>query len=236
MGIRKEIRKHKVRQERKKLIAKYADHASDIEFDWDWKKTHFNRIALVNMLVAKVGGPEVSYLEIGCFGNALFDSVFASKKTGVDPASGGTHPMTSDAFFAQNTDMFDVVFIDGLHEYEQVRRDAENALKFLKPGGWIAFHDLMPRNWKEHHVPMLQDSWTGDCWKVAFDLVRSEDLDFRLAKIDHGVGVLRPKKDGAKVAGDPADMRDKQFDYFANNMGELPICEWEAVKDWVQGA
>lgn len=233
MGLRKEFKRFKIKQERKRLVSQYSHNACETTFDWDWKQTHFNRIALVNMLVAKVGGPDVSYLEIGCFGNALFDSVFASNKTGVDPASGGTHRMTSDDFFEQNNEMFDVIFIDGLHEYEQVRRDTENSLKFLKPGGWIAYHDLMPRTWKEHHVPMLQDNWTGDCWKIAFDLVRSEDLDFRLAKIDHGVGVLRVQKAGAKVFGEPAAMTDKQFDYFANNLAELPIEEWDQVKGWI---
>ena len=38
---------------------------------------------------------------------------------GVDPLLGGTHRMTSDAFFAANADAFDLIFIDGLH---QVRR------------------------------------------------------------------------------------------------------------------
>lgn len=30
---------------------------------------------------------------------------------------GGTHRMTSDAFFATNEEQFDLVFIDGLHHY-----------------------------------------------------------------------------------------------------------------------
>lgn len=35
---------------------------------------------------------------------------------GVDPLLGGTHRMTSDAFFAANTEHFDLIFIDGLHQ------------------------------------------------------------------------------------------------------------------------
>ena len=36
---------------------------------------------------------------------------------------------------------FDVVFIDGAHDYESVRADIEHALTVLAPGGLLAFHD-----------------------------------------------------------------------------------------------
>ena len=55
------------------------------------------------------------YLEIGCADNDLFDAVMAGRKVGVDPLRGGTHRLTSDAFFAgYDGEPFDVVFIDGL--------------------------------------------------------------------------------------------------------------------------
>ena len=59
--------------------------------------------------------------------------------------------MTSDEFFSQNKDIFDVIFIDGLHEYHQVYNDAINALKAIKKGHYVAFHDFLPGNWKEEH-------------------------------------------------------------------------------------
>ena len=34
-----------------------------------------------------------------------------------------------------------VFFIDGLHEYAQVKRDIENSLNFLEPNGVILLHD-----------------------------------------------------------------------------------------------
>lgn len=37
--------------------------------------------------------------------------------------------------------VFDLVYIDGSHDYESVRADAEAARKLLKPGGFLAFHD-----------------------------------------------------------------------------------------------
>ncbi len=151
-------------------LLKYRSHASDRAFVWTAAETHYNRIALVNSLVCNFDFSTARYLEIGCAGNTLFDAVMASNKIGVDPASGGTHRMTSDAFFAGNKERFDVIFIDGLHEYEQVRRDALNALDCLSDGGYVAFHDFLPQTWKDHHVPPVQSGWTGDCWKAGVEL------------------------------------------------------------------
>ncbi len=39
---------------------------------------------------------------------------------------------------------FDVVFIDGEHSTEAATRDGELALRVVRPGGWVAFHDY---NW-----------------------------------------------------------------------------------------
>ena len=64
-----------------------------------------------------------SYLEIGCFNNECFDEINDIKKIGVDPLKGGTIRKTSDEFFRVNKEKFDIIFIDGLHEYKQIKRD-----------------------------------------------------------------------------------------------------------------
>lgn len=116
------------------LQIKWGDHVDERSLDWDWRKTNFNRIAVVNLLLNKFQNP--SYLEIGCASNNLFDSVPAQNKIGVDPSSGGNVRKTSDDFFKTNDIYFDVIFIDGLHTYEQVRRDIINSIKSLnKTGG-----------------------------------------------------------------------------------------------------
>ena len=79
-----------------------------------------------------------SYLEIGCGGNKTFSVnslLFSDYAYCVDPAQGGTHRMTSDAYFAKNTLTYDVIFIDGLHDAIQVLKDVENARKVLNEGG-----------------------------------------------------------------------------------------------------
>lgn len=59
--------------------------------------------------------------------------------------------------------MFDFVFIDGSHEYEDVLRDFELVYPLVKVGGWIAFHDVEPawtgpwRVWRETAINVLAD-------------------------------------------------------------------------------
>lgn len=215
-------------------LYKYRANSFPKTLDWDWKKTNYNRIALVNLLLA-TKGPDCSYLEIGCCENNLFDAVPVKNKVGVDPNLGGNYRGTSDEFFAQNQQKFDIIFIDGLHTYEQVHKDINNALQVLKKGGFIGLHDMIPRDWKEHHVPIVSDkAWTGDPWKTAYEIVKTPGIDFKILKIDHGVGVLRVVGDQTPQLADmKATLDSKNYDYFYNNMGQLPIMEWESIYEWV---
>src|SRR5271168_4845465 len=116
------------------MSRQFVRNQTNAVFDFDWAAIRYNRISVVNLLLAD--RPNGRYLEIGCADNVLFDAVMAADKVGVDPRRGGTHRMTSDAFFAAYAGPpFDVVFIDGLHLYPQVRRDLVNALAHLSPGG-----------------------------------------------------------------------------------------------------
>lgn len=49
--------------------------------------------------------------------------------------------------FIKNKDMlFDIIFIDGDHSYDGVRLDTLNYVEFLKPGGFVIFHDTVTMN------------------------------------------------------------------------------------------
>lgn len=202
---------------------KFRAHSHPKVFNWEWNKKGFNRIAAVNHIISISGGLEAKYLEIGCESNALFDSVASRNKVGVDPASGGTHRMTSDKFFADNKEVFDVVFIDGLHEYEQVHRDAVNALHSVKVGGYIAFHDFLPSSWKEHHVPRISRAWTGNCWKLAVQLMESKGIEFVILDIDHGVGLMKKLSNKWHVPNVTEDLKAAEFDRFVTIVDKLPI-------------
>ncbi len=215
------------------LVNRYRFHRHDGLFDYEWDEINYNRKAVVNRLLSLT--PDGEYLEIGCAGNDLFDAVMARRKIGVDPVRGGTHRMTSDAFFASyKGPAFDVVFIDGLHIYEQVRRDLDGALRWLRPGGWVAIHDMLPRDWFEEHVPQIRTrGWTGDGWKVAFELLASPDIDFRLLTIDHGVLVARARTANPSIPDLSATLANARFGYLHEHFALLPTVGYDAAAAWI---
>jgi SAM-dependent methyltransferase len=204
-------------------------------FNWNWHSIPQNRISVIQMLVEKTKGRNTRYLEIGCDQNVVFNSIDVEYKVGVDPASGGTIRTTSDEFFKSNQQQFDVIFIDGLHHYDQVHRDAVNSLNCLAPGGWIVFHDLLPGNDNMQKVPRIQAEWTGDCWKLAIELTKSKGLDFHIVKVDQGVGILRKISEDWEVADMSETLNGAQFDLFVETVlgGMLPIIEYEEAKEYV---
>jgi hypothetical protein len=229
LSILLRLSKRKALKFQQKLL--FSSEGCYDEFSWDWNSTCFNRIAVVNFLISDIVG--CKYLEIGCASNSLFSSIPLEEKIGVDPARGGTHRMTSDLFFSNNSRKFDCIFIDGLHTYDQVKTDLINSLTVLEYGGWIVIHDMLPRNWVEAHVPMITGgAWTGDVWKLAFDIVQSNDLDFRIIAIDHGVGVLRKKTPQAMLDTTHKDISIEKFKYLFDNISKLPVVNWKDFIQW----
>lgn len=164
------------------------------------------------------------YLEIGCDQNDVFNSipVIHSNKIGVDPNSGGSHKMTSDDFFKQNDKSFDVIFIDGLHTYEQAQKDVINSLKILNTNGVIFIHDLLPGDKIDADRTRYLPGWSGDVWKVAIELSQSEGLDFKIVNIDTGVGIL--KKNENYEYKKILEIKNKNFDDFYDKyMDQLSI-------------
>lgn len=73
-------------------------------------------------------------------------------------------PMTSDEFFLSrnNGKKWDLILVDGDHEYEQAKRDIQNSLEVLAPGGMIFVHDTVCfRNSVERAV---LDFWEVGPW------------------------------------------------------------------------
>lgn len=153
---------------------------------FEWNIAEENRIALINKVLTLY--PDPRYLEIGCFRDACFSKIVAPLKVGVDPMSGGTLRMTSDAYFEEFKDRFDVIFVDGLHTYEQSRKDALNALERVPVGGAVLFHDMIPLNWRSARPERIAYRWNGDVWKTAVELAMGKGFDFTIIKADHGIG------------------------------------------------
>jgi hypothetical protein len=219
----------------KLLKMKYRNGLDSRTLDYNWAAINFNRIAIVNLLLSKFHSP--SYLEIGCASNSLFNSIPIINKIGVDPASGGTHRMTSDQFFRTNDRNFDVIFIDGLHTYNQVRLDFINALKFIKVGGFIAFHDMLPRNSIEQHVPIITNkAWTGDVWKLAFEIKDLKGVNFKLIAADYGIGICQVLDQDIVLNNNTNNLNKKTFSYYYDNLKSLPIIQPADAIKWISNS
>jgi hypothetical protein len=167
---------------------------------------------------------DCNYLEIGVSDDDVFNTIPLNieNKIGVDPNKGGTHRMTSDEFFNNNKKYFDVIFIDGLHTFEQCKKDFLNCLKFINEDGIIIFHDMLPRNSFEEAVPRKSLIWNGDVWKLAVEISSSTINNFRIANIDRGVGMFKFKKNFKFK--NIENIEDKNFEDLVNEFHKnLPI-------------
>ena len=205
------------------LTGGYKSKKIDISF-----KNKKNRLEIVqNILNLK---KYRSYLEIGTFKNDLFNHVKCNVKVGVDPVSGGNIRKTSDAFFSENNQKFDLIFIDGLHHYEQVKRDIFNSLKFLNSKGIILLHDCLPRNYYYQAVPRSQINWNGDTWKAFLEIRNQTIYDTYCCNADEGIGVILKRDNLNPLNMNIESFQNFNFNKFATNYKKyLNLVEYESL-------
>lgn len=141
-----------------------------------------------------------SFLELGSYrGNSVAQHVqFMSKVVAVDINLNNQLPSNvkffhgyTDAFFDQNIDMFDAIFIDADHNEAQVLVDFENSIKVLKPGGILFFHDTDPIT-KHFTSPGL----CNDSYKVMNTLKKDDRFYFvNLPITSEGLCILQRKNE-----------------------------------------
>ncbi len=190
------------------------------KISFDFPQDYF-RWDLIDYLIKK--NNYLNYLEIGCDDDQLFSKVKIKNKIGVDPVSGGNVRKNSDDFFLENKDKFDLVFIDGLHIYEQVKKDIINSLKCLNENGIILVHDCMPDSLSKQAVPRYKMKWNGDVWKAIVDLRQREDLDIFTCEIDQGIGIITKRKNSSILKLNKPAKNLKFKDYYYNYKEYLRI-------------
>lgn len=170
-----------------------------------------------NLVINHVSKSDDKYLEIGVENGYTFNNVHFLNKVGVDPLphfeSEDLVLKTSDDYFLQNESIdegkkFDIVFIDGLHQYDQVVKDINNSIRFLNENGKILLDDIIPLNYDEQlKVPVKHEikngilktliPWTGDVWKTLYHILilYSEHIDFQYFYHGYyrGISVLQIK-------------------------------------------
>ena len=183
------------------------------KLEYNFPQNYF-RWDLIEYLINKYKYSD--YLEIGCDQDQLFSKVKIKNKTGVDPTNGGNIRKTSDDFFKENKNKFDIIFIDGLHTYNQVKKDILNSINCLKDEGIVLVHDCMPDSLSKQAVPRYRMSWNGDVWKAIVDLRQNENLEIYTCKIDQGIGVIKKKRNSSilKIEKNIKDLKFK--DYYKN--------------------
>ena len=185
------------------------------KLNYDWHKTS-SRFDLINQIIKKKEFK--SYLEVGCQSDVNFSKIIINEKVGVDPQSGGTHRMTSDQFFAENKSTFDLIFIDGLHVYEQVLKDIDNSLKVLNENGVILIHDCLPSKIWHQTIPQTHSSWNGDVWKSIVKSRAREDIDTYTIKADQGLGLVLKRKNKEILTHEIKDFKNLTFkDYYTHH-------------------
>ena len=166
---------------------------------------------LINCIAKRIDAH--SYLEIGVETGLTFNQVNVFQKTGVDPrfqfdyqgdlrANLSFHEITSDEFFkklAKNEikdQKFDLVFIDGLHVFEQVVKDFMNVINHMNLGGVIVIDDTVPID-EFSALPSQKDcyrlriesgrhndgSWHGDVYKLIYVLSKNEKNKIRIVTV-----------------------------------------------------
>lgn len=151
------------------------------------------RAEVVQKIIGLVGAK--SYLEVGVNRGETFHEVSCDKKVAVDPKflfdlksasqsnrNASYHEVTSDAFFEKSPigETFDVIYLDGLHTYDQTLRDLMNAVAKLNPGGVIVIDDIYPSSYAASlpDLKMAEQlkaltgekdmSWMGDVYRLAY--------------------------------------------------------------------
>jgi predicted O-methyltransferase YrrM len=199
-----------------------------------YKKLNFNwnlyphRLEIIqNIIISK---NYKKYLEIGCDKDQIFSNILIDFKIGVDPVQGGNVRKTSDDFFKNNLDKFDIIFIDGLHEYDQVNKDINNSLKALNDGGIILLHDCMPKSYFHQAVPRSRMSWNGDVWKNIVEARANPEIDTYTCFADEGIGIIFNRLNRNKLIINKKNFKKLKFrDFYYNYREYLNIIRAEEI-------
>lgn len=170
------------------------------------------RYDIINFLLSSFDR-ETTYLEVGVRNpDDNYNRITSSTKYSVDPGiefkeNPVDFKVTSDVFFEGlltgkflSPDMkFDLIFIDGLHLAEQVDRDIDNALKFIKDDGYVVLHDCNPptefhaRETHQFEISPAGQNWNGTTWKAFLKTRYRTDVFSCCIDTDWGVGIISPR-------------------------------------------
>ncbi len=211
-----------------------------------------NRINVIQKIINGVSAK--TYLEIGVRYGDAFLKIKAKNKNGVDPNFAITpwkkfryyfkNPYNifnkyfndeSDVFFDKEKSRLsksgiDVVFIDGLHTFDQSLRDVQNSLKYLNKNGIIVLHDCNPssavaalpaKSFEDiaRSNPFgFTGVWNGDVWKtIVYLRAAREDLNVFVLDCDFGLGIITKEQPESTFKYPADEVHNLTYDDLSKN-------------------
>lgn len=169
-------------------------------------------------VINQIDGIEnLTYLELGCQYNINFNLIECKKKLSVDINGQAMFTGTTDDFFKQNKDRYDITFIDANHDYEYALRDFNNAVDITDK--WIIMHDMVPPS-----IEYTKSSRCSDSYKVLNYLRKSTDMEVYTCDFEYGLTFvkmpgkkIKPPKENADLSYDSFMMYITQFGFVKEN-------------------
>lgn len=99
---------------------------------------------------------------------------------------------------------FDIILVDGFHEYELAYRDLGAAFDLIDDGGMLVVHDCLPPNATTAAPRFVPGAWCGTTYKAYLDFVHGRRLRHFTVDADYGCGIIRKQNLGslwAKLGG-----------------------------------
>jgi hypothetical protein len=140
-----------------------------------------------SIIINNIDGIEkYSYLELGIFNNANFNSINCKNKFSVDMNGNAMFTGTTDEYFDQLSvsERFDIIFIDANHDYEYVIRDFNNAIKHANK--WVLLHDMVPKSLK-----FTQSKFCSDSFRVLQYLIKETNFEIYTMNNNFGLTFVR---------------------------------------------
>lgn len=179
------------------------------------------RYDIINLLIQKYNFK--SYLEIGYGFGETYKNIKCEMKHAIDlfvNNSDITFNMSSNDAFNIITQKYDIIFIDGDHNENQVYIDIQNSLNHLNENGIIVCHDMIPPT-EEHSIcPRITkkgEGWTGNCYLALIHLRTKYNYFVQTVDTDWGCGIIIPHLIGEKII----DTNYRDWNYFNENKIKL---------------
>ena len=174
----------------------------------DWKGV------LINDLISDLNYK--SYLELGVSVGESWKLISCENKIGVDNNINvanefdGVIHSTTDNYFLNNKDKFDLIYIDALHEKNQVYKDFKNSFNVLNDSGVIIFHDVNPFDISQTHF-----NSSGDVFELWIELAKTYKVYIIKNEYDgDSVGIFIKSKNSKFI---DIELKDYTYQFFSEN-------------------